>query len=89
MSPQEIIETLLNLSKKAQSLGNDLRTLSSKTDDVDVVTIITSLQNDAYNLSLDIEGSVDTYKDILDEEREDLENIGDEEDLELDVPDKE
>jgi len=70
MSAREIIETLKEISAMAQDIGDKLRALSEETDDVDVVSLISSLSLDAYDLSVDIQESVDTYEEILEEDAE-------------------
>lgn len=69
MSSKEIIENLLEISKKQQRVADMLKDLSDETDDVDIVALITSLSASAY------EFAVDTYKEILEDEMEELDDI--------------
>ena len=86
MNPKEIIEKLFELVDKQKSVADSLKSLSSATDDVDVVAIITSLASEGYDLAVSIQDTIDEYKDILDDEMEELEDIG-EEDIELEIAD--
>jgi len=72
MEPREIIEALNDICEKQQSVGDRLKSLSSKTDDLDVVSLISSLSTSAYDLAVDIQESIDTYTDILEEEAEEV-----------------
>ncbi len=73
MTPEEIMQALSEISENAQMLGNKLRQLSTKTSDIDIVTIISSLATDAYNFSIDIKDTIDDYQDILESRIEDAE----------------
>lgn len=104
MSAREIIETLKEISAMAQDIGDKLRALSEETDDVDVVSLISSLSLDAYDLSVDIQESVDTYEEILEEDAEEEDSFDfvdeideeeteptdsvDDDELEIDIPEE-
>lgn len=75
MSSKEIIENLLEISKKQQRVSDMLKDLSDETDDVDIVALITSLSASGYELAIDIEDAVDTYKEILEDEMEELDDV--------------
>ena len=80
MEPREIIEALNDICEKQKFVGDKLKTLSSKTDDLDVVSLISSLSTSAYDLAVDIQESIDTYTDILEEEAEEIAEFADGED---------
>lgn len=88
MNPKEIIERLNELVEKQKGVADALKSLSNATDDVDVVALITSLSMNGYDLAIDIQDSIDTYKEILEEEMEELDDI-DEDDMELKIDDEE
>ena len=77
MEPREIIEALKEICNNAKSVGDRLKALSTKTDDLDVVSLISSLSTSAYDLAIDIQDSVETYTDILEEEAEELAEFAD------------
>ena len=88
MNPKEIIERLNELVEKQKGVADALKSLSNATDDVDVVALITSLSMNGYDLAIDIQDSIDTYKEILEDEMEELDDI-DEDDMELEIDDEE
>ena len=85
MNSKEIIEKLLELVDRQKGIADSLKSLSNATDDVDVVALITSLSMSGYDLAIDIQDSIDTYKEILEDELDDIES----DDLELEVDDSE
>ena len=87
MSSKDIIEQLYVISERQQRVADMLKDLSDETDDVDIVALITSLSANAYEFAVDIEDTVDTYKEILEDEMEELDDVEavdiGEEDLEI------
>lgn len=75
MTNEEIIQVLNDVSAELQSVGNKLRKLSTESNDIDIVTLISSLSTDVYNESVGIKEAIDDFIEILEEQTEDLEEI--------------
>lgn len=90
MDPSNIMENLAKASKMAQDTGDYLKKIASATDDVDIVAVIIDLAGSAYNLSLDIQESIDTYKEIIEDEdytdvEESTDDTSDDEELQVNI----
>lgn len=55
---------LATLKDKAKSLADDLKDLSSRTQDVEMIAIIMDLANTAYTLALNIDDANESYDEI-------------------------
>ena len=86
MDSKEIIEKLYEISQKQQGVADMLKRLSNESDDVDIVALITSLSASGYELAIDIEDAVDTFKEILEDEMEELDDIESDNELIIDEP---